>query len=421
MVRRIQQAGGSSEIGISKRHHFLMASTEKTIATRPRRLWRRPGHRNYTRCKRFLEQKWHPWFDEWDEMKARKIANYGICLATVYRWRCNHAIDPSWRPWKTNRGKDRRIFTDDEERAISEFITENWLVPGKLFCDEDFREVAHDAYTMKYLLDDKEEAVRDFHASAGFISDFKKRNGFSSRSAHPKRRPMRRDDLEWQFLQRVNELLSNQLINRERIVNIDETFWRCLPADLKTWGRRGEDGIHVCVNGCDKDGITVVAAVTAARTKLPLSLIASGKTTACEKNLGDVSCHHKTHSETGWSTVDTFSEYLMFMREHYGDDDKIWLILDMYTVHRTEKVRQMAEALNIELMFIPPGQTDHFQPRDRAVFGVLKAYMRKLWRQEYAQNSEIRFTKELAVKLLIPAWERINPKVIGKGWAIFEH
>ena len=109
----------------------------------------------------------------------------------------------------------------------------------------------------------------------------------------------------------------------------------------------------------------------------------------------------------------------MFIREYFGDDDRIWLLLDAYSVHRTDEVKKLADSMNIELIFIPPGQTERFQPLDRAVFGVLKAYLRKLWRIEYSQDPSLRFNKTMAVKLLLPAWEKISAHVIDGGWTIF--
>ena len=407
----------------TKRHHLDMASTEKFLATRRGRMWKLPGHRHYAREKKFLEQKWNIWFGDWTDDRAREISGLGVSLPTVYRWKKQFERDQSWRPWKTRRGRDRRIFTDAEEGAISEFITENWLVPGHIFNDQDFQRVVQDAYAMKYLQDDEfmesGANIRDFHASAGFISDFKKRNGFATRRAHAKKRPARNERLENAFVERVQKLLRDPEIDNNRIINVDETFWRCVPTDLKTRGRKGHEEVPLQVNASEKDGLTVVAAVSASRCKLPLSIIAAGETTRCEQALGDTYHHHKTHSSSGWSTITTFSEYLMFIREYFGDDDRIWLLLDAYSVHRTDEVKKLADSMNIELIFIPPGQTERFQPLDRAVFGVLKAYLRKLWRVEYSENPSLRFDKTIAVKLLIPAWERISPRVIDRGWAIF--
>ena len=48
------------------------------------------------------------------------------------------------------------------------------------------------------------------------------------------------------------------------------------------------------------------------------------------------------------------------------------MILDVYAAYRTDTVKQLAEALNIKLYFIPPGYTDLVQPLDVKVFGALK-------------------------------------------------
>jgi hypothetical protein len=46
--------------------------------------------------------------------------------------------------------------------------------------------------------------------------------------------------------------------------------------------------------------VTVVAVITAARTKLALSLIGAGKIAAVEESyFGDVACHRTDHSESG--------------------------------------------------------------------------------------------------------------------------
>ena len=178
--------------------------------------------------------------------------------------------------------------------------------------------------------------------------------------------------------------------------------------------------VHVDIRASEKAGLTVVACVTASCLKLPLWLVAKGKTDACHEQLGDPQGHLVTHSESGWSTVDTFSQFLMSVRERFPDDEPVYLLLDLYSVHRSEEIKQLAESLMIRLIFIPPGMTDQYQPLDRRVFGVLKQYMRLLWRREYMTDPCQRFSKRKAVQLLVPAWERISPQIIRSGWALFD-
>ena len=109
----------------------------------------------------------------------------------------------------------------------------------------------------------------------------------------------------------------------------------------------------------------------------------------------------------------------MSLRERYGDET-VYLLLDCYTVHKTDEIRDLAHALDIELIYIPPGLTDEYQPLDRAVFGVMKQHFRYLWRKQYEADPSQRFSRAKAVQLLIPAWERVSPEVLEDAWTVYE-
>ena len=174
----------------------------------------------------------------------------------------------------------------------------------------------------------------------------------------------------------------------------------------------GLEQVEVELDAKEKEGLTVLAFVTASCLKLPLWLIAKGKTDACHEQLGDPQGHLVAHSESGWTTVGTFSQFLMSLKERFADDEPIYLLLDLYSVHRSDEIRELAENLGIHLVFIPPGMTDHYQPLDGRVFGVLKQYIRLLRRKEYMTDPCRRVSKRKAVQLLVPVWERISPQII---------
>jgi hypothetical protein len=84
---------------------------------------------------------------------------------------------------------------------------------------------------------------------------------------------------------------------------------------------------------------------------------AAGKTERVEvSHGGDVGEHFTDHSESGWTTSETFCRYLRWLRdENYRNEGPLWLIFDSYSAHRTEDVRNVAAGYAIELLFIPPG------------------------------------------------------------------
>jgi hypothetical protein len=130
--------------------------------------------------------------------------------------------------------------------------------------------------------------------------------------------------------------------------------WRVYPHALQTWAPTGAQNISLAVDGNEKDSFTVVAAITAAGTKLPLFLIAPGKTGRVEQShFADVAHHQTAHSHSGWQTAETFLQWLWSLRSWYGDAEAIWLVLDCYSFHRQPAMRQYAEDLGIHILFIP--------------------------------------------------------------------
>jgi hypothetical protein len=171
------------------------------------------------------------------------------------------------------------------------------------------------------------------------------------------------------------------------IINAGESCWR-VPADgLQTWAPTGAQNVHFDVVGDEKESFTVVAAVTAARTKLPLSLIAASKTAVVEKShFGDIGDRRTDHSESGWTSTGTFQRWRAWLRGGYDDGQPLWLILDCYPVHRQEDMKDDTSKLGIHLPFIPPGLTDELQPLDHFVFGVMKANCSRMYRIQVAMT-----------------------------------
>ena len=134
--------------------------------------------------------------------------------------------------------------------------------------------------------------------------------------------------------------------------------------------------------------------------------------------MGDVCGHWKGHSESGWTTEDVFEKYLDCLARHYNGE-LVHLILDSYSAHRTQRIINYAAMKNISLHFIPPGLTDKWQPLDRRVFGVLKAYARRLFRErtEFAETKGR--TRPEAVQDLLAAWSRISKNLILDAWKIY--
>ena len=202
---------------------------------------------------------------------------------TLYQWKEELRKNPDFSPLRSQCGQHRRIFTDDEENSIAEYIITEYIKKGILFTDADFKELIMDAFLEKYK--DSEE-IPDFQASNGFVYDFKKNHRLSSKRCHTKRRPTN-PKYDREFINKIENLFAT--VDPEYIVNVDETSWELVPSYLRGWHLTGRDHVIRYINANEKDKLTVVAAISAAGTKLPLQFIAKGLTSqVLDSQIGDV-------------------------------------------------------------------------------------------------------------------------------------
>lgn len=110
-----------------------------------------------------------------------------------------------------------------------------------------------------------------------------------------------------------------------------------------------------------------------------------------------------------WTTKETFKLYLLGIRDYYNFPNEILhIILDCYKVHISEKIIGFAENNNFKLYFIPHGYTDRLQPLDVKLFGILKAYARRLFLERYRNDPYKKRNKIDACQDLICSWEKLD-------------
>jgi hypothetical protein len=70
----------------------------------------------------------------------------------------------------------------------------------------------------------------------------------------------------------------------------------------------GSQNVVIPVTGKEKDAMTVMATISFRGKKLPLYILAKGRTARCEASqLGE---HVHDHSPTGWMAENTMTRYL---------------------------------------------------------------------------------------------------------------
>jgi hypothetical protein len=135
----------------------------------------------------------------------------------------------------------------------------------------------------------------------------------------------------------------------------------------------------------EKTSFTALGAISAAGRKLPLWVVAKGRTHGCELKFGNHPDVPIRHTEKGWATENLIVEYIEWLHREVAEGFPCILIMDVYPCHRTDRVLAAADTNDVELLFVPAGATGRFQPMDPRIFGELKAraraeFARRMWR-----------------------------------------
>ena len=259
------------------------------------------------------------------------------------------------------------------------------------------------------------------------VDGFLERHGLSLRVPHVKRRTSPNDQAVAAFLAQMDAVMDQ--FPPCLIFNIDETCWRFINGRFKTLAEKGATEVTVKAKSDPKTDITVIAACSPSGDKLPLWILARGKTTKCETKFIEhpklrhaISSHQLVvyHSPDGWSTSDVMIHYLQWLRERVKERT-FHILWDLHASHRNKEVVEWAGQHDIGLTFIPAGQTDTWQPLDCKIFGQLKKIAQSLFEHQIDDDNEFESCDLVdAIVVLLQAWNQIPKEQIIRSWSAFE-
>ena len=341
---------------------------------------------------------------------------------TLRKWHQKIKYDENWSPLLANKAPTRKAMDDLLEDSIMYYIYTRFLSKGYQFNDRMARTIA-------LLFWEKHKTHRimmNFKASYNWLQKFKKKYDLVNRRAHYHRRAFVTDDIAkycHEFYEKVTNIYEEHKKNNTLylLINVDETSWKVTNFGDLTWASKGTEHVEFSNTFNDKNSFTVIGAISADEElyKLPLCIVQKGKTNRSLKVFEQCKQYFQLDvSENGWSTTSSFANYLLWLRAElderykniigYTNNTKIDIVLDLYASHRNNDIKKLAELLNFNLLFIPPGFTDSFQPLDRYVFGCLKNMARTEFYSQYVRDPEGVFDVERACKILIDCWERVS-------------
>jgi hypothetical protein len=170
--------GFSQKVLLNRRQFARMAKVRRhKCPTTLKRLFRGHPQLNYSRHQSDLVHIFTRIFPRWTPISYLTVPRLtGIPFQRMYAWKLKWTEDRNWPPETDElRGLHHRVFTKEEEQALADYITLNYILPGYLFTDATFRQIEIQAHLEKHQQD---ETPREFDCSAGFIAGFKARNNY---------------------------------------------------------------------------------------------------------------------------------------------------------------------------------------------------------------------------------------------------
>jgi hypothetical protein len=343
---------------------------------------------------------------------ARIARDTHVPEQTLRNWRHSRLADPSWFPLE--HGHPRARALDPQcEAAIADFLIENQIKPGLGATRSDLKKLCLDCYSAQT---DEERHLQRFCASTTFLHDMQQRQGLSLRTPHAERRTTVDESYVSCFLHRLNSLSNDY--SPDLVFNMDETCWRLFEAPRKVLAEKGSETVKLRSKTSEKTSFTAVGAISASGQKLPLWVLAKGKTPRCETKFGAHQDVLVKHSESGWATENIVMSYIEWLSHEIADGTPCALILDVYPTHRTDRVIEIAAANDVELLFVPAGGTGRFQPLDRRIFGELKARARAEFRRWTWRADGLDMDYEQSIRILSRCWMAIPAENVKKAWNV---
>jgi DDE superfamily endonuclease len=379
----------------------------------------RSNYKNYNES----DISWCEIFEEADNIRndeskflmklAKKYnCNYKTLKNKYSNWRKNDYVEQNENEHRGNKTK----FNSEEEKDLFEYIKSVYIETNLFFDDECLSIVAKRKWDLLYP-----ELKDDFTASRNWVYYFKKRWNLSSYKGRNSKKANTIDITDTNlFIHRCKKFLSNN--PPEFLFNLDETFWRLLNGNLDVIGITGSENRKVITNLTGKEGFTATFLITANGDFHKPTLIFKGKTDKCLNKFSLLNNKLESvilkYNVSGWNDSQVLISILEQINKLTNENGSV-LILDQHRSHTGELIENKAKELNIQLIYVPVGQTANLQPLDIKVNGALKSIGHRFMKNKYVNDPYYTPILVDAVESLIYSVNKIDNTTIKNSFNIF--
>jgi hypothetical protein len=198
----------------------------------------------------------------------------------------------------------------------------------------------------------------------------------------------------------------------QNVYNYDETSFGN-GSGMRTYIDKNQNSQLRVRNELKGKSLSIGCVIVENGQKLDPFINVKGKTKLSLRKYGDYKDNNQctmTYTDSRWYTSKTLITVLEKISEHSKEEPSL-LILDSYKAHMTSEVRSIANALNIELLFVPKGMTADLQPLDYKVNGLFKSKMKRYW-FDNNYNEDPNQVEEHICKTVIETFNSLSTKLI---------
>jgi hypothetical protein len=270
--------------------------------------------------------------------------------------------------------------------------------------------------------------LTDFKGGVGWCYRFMKRHGLSMRTKTKisQKMPQEYEEKILSFHRFIIQHRKKTSVELSQIANMDETPLTFDVPSNRTVAMKGAKTVTIKASGHEKMHYTVVLSCCADGTKLNPMIIFKRKTMPKPSEIPPGVVVH-VHDK-GWMDEAGMKLWINRVWERRKGallKKSSLLVLDQFSSHLKNSVKEKLRQGNTELAVIPGGLTSQLQPLDVSINKPFKVYMREEWNKWMMDETQHEFTPKGALKLptikqvcqwIKQSWSTVREDIIVKSF-----
>lgn len=202
-----------------------------------------------------------------------------------------------------------------------------------------------------------------------------------------------------------------QRCKKKNTFNYDETSYDIINVPKMAIRKKCTECVKIDCKNNPKENFTLGLTISKGGSFLKPLLITKGKTS---KSLNKFDLKNKLvgcTNNSGWADDDCIIIVLNEISKVTKNEKSI-LLMDKYKSHTTQKVKDYANEKNINIIYIPTGLTNKYQPLDVSINGILKNKAIKKYSKYLVNFPDKKYTHKQCIEDFLENKKEISKSTI---------